>query len=278
MPLVKSTKKNSKKSKKSAAKSPRSRSKKSPKSTQTKKQSTKKLPPLPKKEITEKKTEKKLTPSELLAQRRKERQSAEDKIKADKEAIEKKKADAKKAEEKEIKKMEKTVKKYVINLEKEMEKKNMTEYFILLDNNKHKIFHNGSIDDMEEVVKQNPKKFDKKNLVQVLWSFTHDIRNTDDGAGFIDRDNWIIIYITLYEIRKGESFRSSITYSCSLAWHTLDFKVTKFTDELLDFVIKQLSNGKISCFAIGGVPIRDLVGRFERAGVPIPKKILDPLV
>ncbi|MGL5936536.1 MAG: hypothetical protein ACRCZI_13060 [Cetobacterium sp.] len=257
MPLSKTLKKVS--SKKSNKKSKKTSKKSTKKSTKVLKDVTN----IPKKKLTFADLEKKW---EL--ERSQKIKDEEDKKK---EAIE-----AEKQEKLYVKKMEKIITPYIKDLEKKIIDKKQNIFFIWADKEYKPIYKTRK--EIEETMSKNPEKYIGRSILQINIQFLYTKRNTIIAHGLVNSDTWMRVFIQYYEFEKYIKFSNSYRNGCNMSWLTHDFEITKYSLDFVKFVAKQIAGMKLNCGSIDGVQIKNLLEKFKKKNIKVPKDILKPLI
>ena len=253
----------SKSSKRPIKKSP----KKSPKKTKkvSRNKSSKKSP-----KKSDQKSTSKVTPNKESSLQRRIREKRE------KEQLEiQKQKELQIAEEKEEVRKHKIIYKYMENLEKKLTDKfgkHNQGYWIWLDKPKEKIF-NKAVTYFQDVVDKNPDIYKGKQLVDVTFIPYHNKRH--EKHIFKSPDTWISCNIKVYTVDNNGKLPNKPS-GCNWTWWTDDFKLSKFSFKLLNFLIKVIAAGTYTCGQLSGEPLSFMVRNMKTRGVKFGD-LLQPL-
>ncbi|MGL5934912.1 MAG: hypothetical protein ACRCZI_04740, partial [Cetobacterium sp.] len=195
--------------------------------------------------------------------------------KKEKEQLEtKKQKELEKAEEKEESRKHKIIYKYMENLEKKLTDKfgkHNQGYWFWNDNPKEKIF-NKSITEFQNIVNKTPDKYKGKQLIDVTFIPYHNKRH--EKHIFKSQDTWLSCVIKVYTTNDKNQMK--VANSCNWTWRTDDFKLSKFSFKLLNFLIKVIAAGTYTCGQLSGEPLSFMVKNMKKRGVDFGD-LLQPL-
>lgn len=214
--------------------------------------------------------------------REKRLRKKEDAIKA-KQDQEKKKTEKEKADKIELKRKEKIITPYIKKLEAKLvdNKFHIHNYFVWADKLTKKL-PDDEITILNEL-KKNPKKYEGKKLALVSILFPYRKRHTPEGNILAHPDSWLKITIHVFTIEEEKVKKATHTFSGFkyyggvVTWLTDDFKITKYSTKLLNFMIKALADEILSFPSVFGVDWEYVVDLFKKNKRPIPEEYLVPL-
>jgi hypothetical protein len=122
------------------------------------------------------------------------------------------------------------------------------------------------------MVEKNPKEYKGKYLVYVYFKPYF----KDDPKGmFMTADTWIDCNISIFPVINNKLDMKP--YGCNWTWRTDDFKLSKFSFDLIHFLIKIIKRKIYSCGQLSGEPLSFMIKYIKKEGVKFKPGLLEPL-
>lgn len=229
-----------------------------------------KKPELPKKKIIKEVKTKKEDEEGSLSKRIRERKEREAKEKEEKKKAEE---EAKKEEERK----HKLIRKYMEKLDIKLKESGAYEFWVWCDRSDFKKMKMAGRDGVEEMLKKDINKYIGRKIANIVIQTRH--KEYGIKTFLIDPEAWIRSHIIVFKIDKTAKVTQKTQHkSFNWEWHTDDFKISKPTFKLLEWLMYVVADNNFSAGGIQGTTLEHLLDYLKnKKNIKIPKDVFQPL-
>lgn len=174
---------------------------------------------------------------------------------------------------KEEERKHKIIYKYMEKLDQKF-KERFTNGFWLWVDKPTKVISGKGIQYFRKLISNNPEKYKNKHLAEIVVISNHKDHGKEKHL-FMNKDTWISCRISIFKINNKGEFPKKPD-GCNWTWRTDDFKISKFSFKLINFLLDVINKDIYTCGTLSGEPLSFMVKNMKKRGVDFGD-LLQPL-
>jgi hypothetical protein len=175
----------------------------------------------------------------------------------------------------EKKRVEKIITPYLKSLDEQLSEKQLFSFWVFPDRKGFKKINGISYDIMQNMIKENIKKYSDRYIAYFSICSYHD---SPKNSTYRKLGVWLIVDITIYHIDNDGNLKNKKdpSWGCGVRWEDEDFKISKLSFQLLEELMRVTATKKYTNASLGGFRLKKVINDIKKKGIDF-SHILSPL-